>query len=185
MGNLDSRPLWIPLLLIYACKIEGHCEKHKDSSTEFEKPTDITNRKFIFIPCVTSYFCTKRERDFAKIEWIVLENDFSFRPVLTITVFSENLHTGDCTASNTLYGQWGNSLFQVRPDAGKEVSSGLSLFALPWCTPHPGVSPLVLEFWVPVPRTFACLWCVRWQSPGKNNWLYLKRINWKQQYVKS
>lgn len=62
-GNLDSRPLWILLVLIYACKIEGHCEKYRALSTEFERPSGITNRKFILIPCVTSYFCIKWQRD--------------------------------------------------------------------------------------------------------------------------
>lgn len=120
--------------------------------------TSPTGSSYLSLVWPVAFVASRKE-----IGWCMLENDFSFRPVLTMTVFSENLHTGYYTASNVLYVWWGNTncfLFQVRPGAGREVSPGLSLFALSQSTPHPGVSPLMLESWVPVPRTFACLVCM-------------------------
>lgn len=174
-------------MLIFACKLEGHCEKFKDLKFKLSLGNPLTSPTGQGLVWPVIFVSSGKERClFAQIGWCMLENDFSFRAVPTMTVFSENLHTGNCTASNALYEQWGNTncfLFQVRPGAGKEVSSGL--FALPEGKSHPGVSSFVLESWVPVPRTFSCLCFVWWQSPGKKNWLHLKRINWKQQYVKS
>lgn len=64
-------------------------------------------------------------------------------------LFSAKTYTQVVAQHQTLYGQWGNTncfLFQIRPGAGKEVTL-VYLYLL------------VLESWVPVPRTFACL-CV-------------------------
>lgn len=150
----------------------------------------MINRTLIFIPHVTSLFCVKWERDVPFYqdrvmhvrEWFQFQacshND-CFQWKLTHRQLHSIQHTVCTVRQHKLL------LFRVSPGAGKKVSSGLSLFGLSLCTPHPGVSPShVPESWVPVPRTFACFWCLWWQSSGKTSRLHLKRINWKQ-YVKS